>query len=238
MKRNAKQKKKDNTTSPRTRLRFAQRAVLWSAVLIILGLTVLIIADRAARRAPGKRPVSLPTRIELSPADWVKGNSEAKVSLLEYSDFECPGCGSYYPILKRLFDEFGDRVKFLYRHFPLPQHAQADLAARAAEAAGRQGRFWEMHDRIFENRATWSKQADAEETFIGYAGELGLDPQRFRTDLNTADVRNAVEEDRKSGKRAGVQGTPTFFLNGWPIETPRGYDEFREILQQAVRSAS
>jgi protein-disulfide isomerase len=236
---NGKQKKKEKAASPRTRLRFAQRAALWAFALIILGLTVLIIADRAGRRdAPGKLPVRTPTRIEISAADWLKGNTEAKVSLLEYSDFECPSCGNYYPVLKRLFGEFGDRVKFIYRHFPLPQHKHADPAARAAEAAGRQGRFWEMHDRIFEGRETWSKQADAEETFVGYAGQLGLDPERFRADLKSADVRKAVEEDRRSGERAGLQGTPTFFLNGWPIETPRGYDEFREVLQEAVRSTS
>lgn len=238
MKEHHTQKKKEKAAHPRTRPGFAQRAVLWSAVLVILGLTVLIIGNLGGRRSPGKIPASAPTRVEMSAADWAKGNIEAKVSLLEYSDFECPSCGQYYPVLKRLFGEFGDRVKFAYRHFPLPQHKHAKLAARAAEAAGQQGRFWEMHDLIFEGHENWSKQTNAEETFIGYARQLGLDPVRFRADLNSAEVRKAVEEDRLSGQRAGIHGTPTFFLNGWPIESPHGYDEFRKVFQQAVQSAS
>jgi protein-disulfide isomerase len=237
MKEHHKLKKKEKAARPPNRLGFTQRIVLWSAVLIILGLTVLIIVELAGRRAPIEIPESAPTRVEMSAADWVKGNNEAKVSLLEYSDFECPSCGHYYPVLKRLFDEFGDRVKFAYRHFPLDQHAHAEPAARAAEAAGRQGRFWEMHDLIFEGRESWSKQTNTEETFIGYAKQIGLDPEQFRADLNSAEVRKAVQEDRISGQRAGIQGTPTFFLNGWPIESPQGYDAFRNVLQQAVQSA-
>jgi len=237
MKEAHKLKKREKAAGPPKRLGFAQRMVLWSAALIILGLTVLVIAELAGRRAPKEIPERAPARVEMSAADWVKGNNETKVSLLEYSDFECPSCGHYYPVLKRLFGEFGDRVKFAYRHFPLDQHAHAEPAARAAEAAGRQGRFWDMHDRIFDDRETWSKQTNAEETFIGYAKQLGLDPARFRADLNSAEVRMSVEEDRRSGQQAGIQGTPTFFLNGWPIENPQGYDAFRKVLQQAVQSA-
>ena len=237
MKKHHKLNKKEKAGHPRTYPGFAQRAVLWSAVLIILSLTVLVIANLAGRRSPTEIPVSAPTRVEMSATDWVKGSNGARVSLLEYSDFECPTCGHYYPVLQKLAAEFGDRVKFAYRHFPLDQHEHAVPAARAAEAAGRQGRFWEMHDLIFQGRESWSKQTNAEETFIGYAKQLGLDLERFRADLNSAEVRKEVEEDRRSGQQAGIQGTPTFFLNGWPIENPQGYDEFRNVLQQAVQSA-
>jgi len=167
--------------------------------------------------------------------DWVKGPAGAKTVLIEYSDFQCPACGSYHPILRKLLAEFGDRMRFAYRHFPLKQHPNAEPAARAAEAAGRQGKFWEMHDLLFEGQSTWSDLADAEGIFDGYARRLGLDLARFHADLNSAELRKTIEEDRRSGSRLNLPGTPSFFLNGTLILNPEGYDEFRKILQQSVR---
>ena len=220
-----------------TRRRFTRRIALWSSVLIGIGTVVFMIVEFSTQPPASGVPV-VPSRIEITPEDWIKGESGSKVVLVEYSDFQCPACGTYYPILKQLYKEFGDRLQFVYRHFPLEQHRHADLAARAAEAAGRQGRIWEMHDLLFEGQATWANQNHPEEMFIGYARQLGLDIERFRADLDSREGKKAVEEDRISGNRVGVNSTPTFFLDGVIIQNPRNYDEFRNLLQQAIESRS
>lgn len=221
----------------KTQRRSARRVALWSSVLIGISAVVFIIA-KLSTKPPGTTVTVMPTHIEITPEDWVKGQDGSKLVLVEYSDFQCPACGAYYPILKRLHQEFGDRIRFAYRHFPLKQHPHAELAARAAEAAGRQGKFWEMHDLIFEGQATWTDQSHPEETFIRYARRLGLDIERFRADLDSGEVQKAIEKSQESGNRAGIEGTPTFFLNGVMIQNPRGYDEFRTLLQRTIESGS
>lgn len=221
-------------SQPKTPL--AQRIVLWTFALIILGLTVMIVAN-LPQRAP-KGPVQNSAEpVALRPTDWVKGAENAKVVLIEYSDFQCPSCAQYHPVLQKLLAEFGDRMQFAYRHFPLRQHSHADEAARAAEAAGKQGKFWEMHDLIFDGQAAWSNLADVQETFVGYARQLGLDLDRFNADMESAEVRKRVEMDRQSGTRQSLEGTPTFFLDGVAIQNPQGYDEFRNIIERAIHQA-
>lgn len=167
--------------------------------------------------------------------DWKRGNENAKAVLVEYSDFQCPACGSYYTVLKALHEEFGDSMLFVYRHFPLRQiHANAENAARATEAAGKQGKFWEMHDVIFERQKEWSDDRDAQGTFVSYAGALGLDTARFVNDFNSQEVKEKIQRDYESGFRAGVAGTPTFFLNGQKIQNPRSYDEFKNVINEAL----
>lgn len=168
-------------------------------------------------------------------SDWVKGNREAKVTLVEYSDFQCPACGAYYPVLKQLQQEFGEGIVFVYRHFPLRQvHANAELAARSAEAAGKQGKFWEMHDVLFENQKEWSDQPNAKETVIKYAQSLDLDIERFKSDLDSKEVREKVNDDYQSGIKARVNSTPTLFLNGNKLDNPRNYGEFKDLIQKAI----
>jgi len=213
------------------------RIALWSSVLIGIGAVVFMIV-KLSTKPPETRVAVTSSHIEISPEDWVKGQTESKVVLVEYSDFECPACGAYYPVLKQLFREFGNRMQFVYRHFPLKQHLHAELAAQAAEAAGRQRKFWEMHDLIFEGQATWTTQTHPEETFISYAKQLGLDLERFRVDLDSREVQKAIENDQESVDRDSMEGTPTFFLNGAMIQNPKSYDEFRKLLQHTIESGS
>jgi protein-disulfide isomerase len=169
----------------------------------------------------------------VSDSDWVKGSGDAPMVLVEYGDFQCPACASFYPVVKRLAEEMGDKLRIVFRHFPLRQnHPHAQLAAHAAEAAGRQGKFWEMHDMLFERQSSWSKDINAQTTFVEYASSLGLDAERFRDDLKSPDLENKIESHVQSGQRAGVRGTPTFFLNGKQLHTPRSYDEFKEVIEK------
>lgn len=172
----------------------------------------------------------------LAADDWKRGNENAKVVLIEYSDFQCPACASYYPLVKALHDEFSDSLLVVYRHFPLSQiHTNADPAARAAEAAGKQGKFWEMHDLLFERQKEWSSDRNASGTFAAYAGMLGLDTNRFISDFNSPEVIERVRSDYQGGFRAGIAGTPTFFLNGKKIQNPRSYDEFKKIISETAQ---
>lgn len=167
--------------------------------------------------------------------DWIKGNPKAAVVVVEYLDFKCEVCGSYYPWIKRLAEEFKDRVAFVTRFFPLPGHKNSLTAALAAEAAGRQGKFWEMHDTLFENQEAWGeKPAPTPEIFGAYAQKIGLNMEQFKRDVSSPAVKERVERDRAAGQRFGVQSTPTFFLNGEKMQNPKSYTDFKTVLQGAI----
>ncbi len=161
--------------------------------------------------------------------DQIKGNREAKTVLVEYSDFQCPACAAYVPLTKQLLEEFNDRIVFAYRHFPLSQHKNAKQAALASEAGGRQGKFWQIHDMIFENQEEWAETDNAEEIFIKYAEKSGLDIDRFKNDLKSEELKNKIAADLRSGQSANINSTPTFFLNGEKIQ-PKNYEEFKQMI--------
>jgi protein-disulfide isomerase len=142
--------------------------------------------------------------------DHARGPADAPVTLVEYSDFECPYCGAAYPVVKALLRRFGHRLRFIFRHFPLTQiHPHAAHAAEAAEAASDAGKFWEMHDAIFEHQ-----QALTDRDLAGYGAQAGIDPAVIAGALAAHTYAPRVQEDFMSGVRSGVSGTPTFFING------------------------
>ncbi len=171
--------------------------------------------------------------------DWVKGNPEAKVTLVEYLDFECEACGAYYPFVKQLSEELKDDLKVVARYFPLPGHKNGLPAALAVEAAGRQGKFWEMHDIVFENQAQWGeKQTLDSKIFEEYAQKIGLDMVKFREDVNSQSVKDRVQRDVDSGIKLGNTGTPSFYLNSQKIQNIRSYEEFKTLIQAEIFKAS
>ncbi len=167
----------------------------------------------------------------VSASDWTRGNLYAKNILVEYSDLQCPACGAYEPLIRQLMKDFDNQILLVYRHFPLSQHIHAELASQAAEAAGKQGQFWEMHDLLFDRQGSWENAKDAEATFKGYAKELGLDEAKFAADLNSDEIKKLVDEDANGGLHAGVNSTPTFYLNGKKITNPKTYEEFKTLIQ-------
>ncbi|MBI1961127.1 MAG: thioredoxin domain-containing protein [Parcubacteria group bacterium] len=203
----------------------------WVGVVgaVALGLWWLVASLNSAGSA------TVPPANEVVAGDWVKGGADAKAVIIEYSDFQCPACGAYYPIIKQLTEEFGDSVQFAYRHFPLRAiHPNAENAARAAEAAGRQGAFWAMHDLLFERQNEWSRSAGAFDLFAGYAADIGLDVVRFEADYNANAAKDAIRSHEAAGKKLGVNGTPTFVVNGKKVANPAGYDAFRALLVSLV----
>jgi protein-disulfide isomerase len=157
--------------------------------------------------------------LPVSERDHIQGADDARVTLVEYGDYECPYCGQAYPIVQAIQKKMGDRLRFVFRNFPLAQlHPHAQNAAEAAEIAGAQGKFWEMHDHLFENqRSLWDNRLKE------YAATLGLDTDRFAQDLEAHTYADRVREDFLSGVRSGVNGTPTFFING--VRYEESWDE-------------
>jgi protein-disulfide isomerase len=160
--------------------------------------------------------------------DHIRGPHVAPVTLLEYGDFECPFCGRAEPVVREVLADFAD-IRYVWRHLPLSDvHPNAQLAAEAAEAAGRQGSFWEMHDLLLDHQDALSPR-----DLLGYAEKLGLDVERFHHDMREGHGARQVREDVDSADRSGVTGTPTFFING--RRHHGAYDI--ETLSRAVRAA-
>lgn len=173
---------------------------------------------------------------EVTETDHVKGPNTARLTLIEYSDFQCPTCASYAPLLKQLSAEYTNDLRIVYRYFPLQSiHPNATIASQAAEAADMQGKFWEFHDMLFDRQGEWSRLANPRDTFATYAQELGLDVEQFKTDMDSKAAKSRVNADYRSGLGAGVGGTPTFFLNGEPLENPRGLEAFKAALDAKLQ---
>ena len=176
---------------------------------------------------------TLPTTQHSPPVnerDHIIGPASAAITLVEYGDYECPYCGAAHPIVKEILRRMGNRLRFAFRHFPLAQmHPHAERAAEAAEAAGAQGRFWQMHDLLFEHQ-----DALEDDDLVAYAAAIGLDLDRFGRDLLDGVHAARVKSDFLSGVRSGVNGTPTFFINSHRHDG--GYD--LETLMTAINSAA
>lgn len=165
-------------------------------------------------------------------AAYTKGTSTAKVKLTEYADFQCPACAAMAPIVADLFAKYPNDIEITFKHFPLTQiHPRALLAAKASEAAGKQGKFFEMHDKLFAGQSTWSSNSKAEEIFVGYATELGLDVEQFKTDLKDDEIAAKIRSNMTEGNQNNVQGTPTFFVNGLKVENPSLVKTVEEALK-------
>lgn len=163
-----------------------------------------------------------------------KGNPDATVKLVEYSDFQCPACAQFHGVVKEIVDEYGDRLSFEYRHFPLSQiHRLAEPAARAAEAAGQQGKFFEFHDLLFVNQGTWSNSTNPAQFFLQYANEVGLDIDEFTRMQRSSILRNHVQSQFAEARAFGFSGTPSFLLNGEPMQF-ESFDEFRAQIINAI----
>jgi protein-disulfide isomerase len=168
----------------------------------------------------------------VGPDDHVEGSADAAVTLLEYGDYQCPYCGEAYPIVKALQKRFGKKLRFVFRNFPLTQmHPFAMGAAEMAEAAALQDKFWPMHDYLYEHQ-----EALESEYLLGYARELGLDMTKLKAALENPKVVDRIKSDFSSGVRSGVNGTPSFFINGTRFDGNwNDQAAFAEALEEAAK---
>lgn len=172
-------------------------------------------------------------KIPVRPEDHIEGDVDAPCTLVEYGDYQCPHCGRAYPIVKRVQKHFGKRLRFVFRNFPLNEiHPQAEAAAETAEFAAAQGKYWEMHDALFENQSRFRHAF-----FLELATKLGLDAAALEDALAAGTYRAHVRSDFMSGARSGVNGTPTFFINGERLDGPWDYEELVGAVDAALASA-
>lgn len=172
----------------------------------------------------------------------IKGGKDAKVTVVEFLDFECEACRASYPVVKQVLAEYGDKVKFVQRYFPLPNHKNSQSAALAAAAAGEQGKFWEMHDKLFENQSLWTydnaqktTELQAKEMFISYAKELGLNIDQFTQSLEEKKYLNIIQRDIADANELGVNSTPTFYINGTKQAGGLSLDKFKEKIDAELK---
>ena len=169
------------------------------------------------------------------------GAANAPVQLEEFGDFECARCGAFHPVLKQMEAEFGDKVRVTFREFPLVTlHQHAMAAASAAEAAGLQGKFWEMHDLLYDRQEKWKTQFDVRPIFEGYAREIGIDVERYKRDVNSDLVEQRIFNDGRRGHSLGVKGTPTVFMNGRevPFDQLMPIEKLRTTIQNELQAAA
>lgn len=147
--------------------------------------------------------------------EHVEGKGTTGVTLVEYGDYQCPYCGEYFPTVQQIVSHYGDKIKFQFRNFPLTEiHQNAFAAARAAEAAGLQNKFWPMNEMLYQNQSQWDSLNDPSNVFNQYAQQAGLNLNQFKTDYASSKVNDLINADEAEGNKLGIQGTPTFFLDG------------------------
>lgn len=198
------------------------------AVALLVG--IFLIAGNGANQQTSNQPV-VENPHELRAEDHIAGNPEAKIVLIEYGDFQCPACAAAHPHLTQLKEELGDQVAIVWRHLPLTSiHAGALPAAKAAEAAARQDKFWEMHDLLFERQNEWARSTAPESFFSDYARELRLDIDQFQADTKDAAIAERINADLAIANQLGAASTPTFYLNGTHINNPATYEQLKSQI--------
>jgi len=218
-------------------------AIFAGIFIIILGALILTKQNNDVDVSKVNENQAVTQKSETTIADHVFGNKDSKVTLIEYGDFQCPGCGGLHPSLKPVVEANKDNIAFIFRNFPLSSiHPNALAAASAAEAAGMQGKFWEMHDMLFENQNDWSN-AKAEERsgiFEKYAKELGLNMNTFNKDIKSAAVADKIKRDQALGKKADVSSTPTLVLNGKKLTQDQysTQEELEKTIANAIKENS
>lgn len=197
--------------------------------LAVIGTVRLIRWERSRETFTAVSPTSSPTGLE------TKSSPSAVVTLEEFGDYQCPPCGALHPTLKKLKQEFGANLNFVFRNLPLATiHKNALAAAQAAEAARMQDRFWEMHDLLYENQDLWKDDINPRATFVKFAGDLGLDTTRFVRDLDYTQVQLRIDADQDAALKLGINGTPTILIDGRRLRdeatTPEGVRKGIEVM--------
>jgi len=203
-------------------------------LLILAGLAVLFGGIFWFNKSKAKT-----TTTQGTPSNHVIGTNTTGVTLVEYGDYECPACGQFYPIVKEVQKTYANKIAFRFANFPLVQiHPNAMAGARAAEAASLQGKFWEMHDLLYDNQSTWSTGSNPQPYFDQYANSLGLNITKFDQDMNSSAVLGTINADTAEVQALGGSGTPTFVINGKRIDTnPGSLDAFKQLIDQSIKNA-
>ena len=229
------------------------KATAWTIVGIIVVVTVVVIVAGAYSGGSGNANNTpsgfvATAAAPITSSDWVEGNPKAKVTVIEYGDFECPACGAYFPVMQQLFAAYSSTVLFAFRNYPLTTiHPFAEIGAQAAEAAGFLGgssKYWAMHDLLYQDQTQWSTdgaltpQQVVSQFFNGYAQSIGLNVSQFDNVINASSVLAKIQNDVNGGNAAQINHTPTFFVDNVQIPNPTGLSDFESVINAALASTT
>src|SRR5213594_3111681 len=202
--------------------------------LIIILLAVAVAAGAAiylSRQADEPEATAAATRADIKGGGHFRGPENASLTLVEFGDYQCPSCGAYHPLVKEILNRYPQKLRLEFHHFPLVSiHPNSMLASKAAEAAGEQGRYWEMHDALFEHQREWSDSPNAEPIFVALATRLGLDTNKFMQGLRSPDLQARILKDVTRGQDAKVDAVPTFFINGESVHIKLSMEDFVQVI--------
>jgi protein-disulfide isomerase len=205
-----------------------------ATIAIVIGASLLIGGKTPSENAA---PIANAEALRRSDSN-VEGTKQSKVTIVEFGDFQCPACGAAHPVVQQVLREYEGKVTFVFRNFPLAMHKNANVAAQAAEAAGAQGKFFEMHDELFSNQKDWENSANPMDQFTKYATDLKLDVDKFKADVESKKFEKKIEQDVNDGYAVGVSATPTFFINGVKQEGGLQLTDFKEIIDAELAKES
>lgn len=197
------------------------------AIVVVIGGVLLAIYANPQPKEPG---TAVDAQSLVRDTSHMTGKTDAKVTIVEFGDFQCPACGAAHPVVKQVIDAYKDnpQVNFVFRNFPLDSiHPNAHISAEAAEAAGAQGKYWEMHNMLYEQQANWSTNPSPLEVFAGYAQTIGINVDQFKQAVSQRMFADIINTDYSDGEKIGVNSTPTFFINGIKEERTPSLEEFK-----------
>jgi protein-disulfide isomerase len=209
-------------------------------VLILVG-GIFLVSKNSNSPASTPKPVNPALLIKADSHQTATASAEVKslpagrqVTIVEFGDYQCPACGAAYPATKEVLKNYGDKINFVFRNFPLPQHKNAQISAEAAEAANAQGKFWQMYDKLYETQKDWGESDKPLDKFLVYAKDLGLDVNKFKADVTGNKYKSLIDNDTADGTALNVNATPTFYINGGVLQGVPTYNDFKSILDQIL----
>ncbi len=208
--------------------------------VIIMAVLVLGFVGFLAFKDKGKTSNNGGSTGNAQPSEHKIGAGKKGVTLLEYGDFQCPSCGTFFPIVEQVKAKYGDDITFQFRNFPLTQiHNNAMSAHRAAEASAKQNKFWEMYTILYSRQQIWSNSKNATQNMEDYASEIGINVEQFKTDFQSTEVNSIINADIAEGNKLGVDSTPTFFINGKKVDDIEPtLESFSKVIDEAIKNSS
>jgi protein-disulfide isomerase len=205
------------------------------AAVVLAGAVVLFIKGNGVPPAEVGKPVD--AKKLLRDNSHATGKLDAKVVVVEFGDYQCPACGAAEPVVEQMIKDYkgNNDLAFVFRNYPLPMHPNAPMGAEAAEAASGQGKFWEMHDMLYQKQAEWSNLPNPLDTFAGYAQSLGLDVNKFKQEVQGNKYSDVIAADTSDANDLGVNATPTFYVNGEKLDISASYQELRTKVDELMK---
>jgi len=210
-----------------------KKYALWGGGVFLFAVLLFGLIKFAGSSQSPKEIANLPP---VTASDYQVGTPSVKVIMIEYGDFQCPACATFYSIVKQLKEEYKNDLLFVFRDFPLTNiHRNALLSSQAAYAANMQGKYWEMHDLIYTNQTTWAESGDAASIFADYAKKLDLDADQFTKDMNSDEAKTFVKEGENNAISLGLNSTPSIFLNNKLLNIPLSYEAFKKAIDEELK---